>query len=209
MSDSLWPHGLQHARLPCPSPSPRVCSDSCPLSQWCYLIISSSATLFSFCLLSFPASGSFPMSSLHQVAKYWSFSFSISPSNEYLGSISFRINWFDLLAGDRGCAYPQIFCRLSFVFSCVCSSRATFVSLSAAHSPSCDPRRASDLNRLVQTWLDWIASLSRLPFVTSHLFLTSCGLRYSFKPAAQHWVLGSAEDKASASNSHLCWRLCL
>ena len=133
-------------------------------------------------------------------------------SNEFFasgGQVSFRINWLDLLAGDRSCAYPQIFSRLSFVFSCVCSSRATFVALSAARSPSCDPRRASDLNRPVQTWLDWIASLSRLPLVTSHLFLTSCGLRYSFKPAAQHWVLGSAEDKASASDSHHCRRLCL
>ena len=52
MSNSLWPHGLQHARLPCPSPSPRVCSNSCPLSQWCYPTISSSATIFSFCLQS-------------------------------------------------------------------------------------------------------------------------------------------------------------
>ena len=75
-----------------------VCSNSCSLNQWCYLIISSSATLFSFCLLSFPASGSFPMSSLHQVAKALSFSFTISPSNEYSGLISFRINWFDLVA---------------------------------------------------------------------------------------------------------------
>ena len=62
MSNSLWPHGPQHARLPCPSLSPRVCSNSCPVSQWCYLTISSSATLFSFCLQSFPASGSFPVS---------------------------------------------------------------------------------------------------------------------------------------------------
>ena len=60
MSDSLQPQGLQHSRLPCPSLSPRVCSDSCPLSQWCYIIISSSAP-FSFCLQSFPASGSFPI----------------------------------------------------------------------------------------------------------------------------------------------------
>jgi len=55
-------HELQHARLPCPLLSPRVCSSSCPLSQWCYLTVSSSATLFSFCLQSFPASESFPMS---------------------------------------------------------------------------------------------------------------------------------------------------
>ena len=61
MSDSLRPHGRQHARLPCPSLSPGVCSNSCPLSQWWYLTISSSAALY-FCLQSFPASGSFPMS---------------------------------------------------------------------------------------------------------------------------------------------------
>ena len=61
MSDSLGPSGLQHARIPCPSPSPRVCSNSCPLSQWCDPTISSSVTPFSSCLQSFPASGSFPM----------------------------------------------------------------------------------------------------------------------------------------------------
>ena len=60
-SYSLLLHGLQHARLFCTPLSPGVCSDSCPLSQWCYLTISSSATLFSFCLQSFPASRSFPV----------------------------------------------------------------------------------------------------------------------------------------------------
>ena len=63
LSDSLWSHGLQQARLPCPSLSPRVCSHSCPLSWWCYLTIWSSATPF-FCFHAFPASGSFPMSQL-------------------------------------------------------------------------------------------------------------------------------------------------
>ena len=62
MSNSLQSHGLQHETLPCPSLSSRVCSNSCPLNQWYYLTISSSATLFSFCLQSFPESGSFPMS---------------------------------------------------------------------------------------------------------------------------------------------------
>ena len=61
VSDSSWPHELQHARLPCPSPSPRVCSNSGTLNQWCHPIISSSVICFS-CLQSFPASGSFPMS---------------------------------------------------------------------------------------------------------------------------------------------------
>ena len=62
VSDSSRPIGLQHVRLPCPSPSPRVCPSSCPLSQWCHPTISSSVTLFSFCSQSFPASGSFPIS---------------------------------------------------------------------------------------------------------------------------------------------------
>ena len=60
-SDTLWPHGLQHARLPCPSPTPGACSDSCLSSRWCHPTISSSVITFS-CLQSFPASGSFPMS---------------------------------------------------------------------------------------------------------------------------------------------------
>ena len=62
VSTSLRPHRLQHARLPCPSPSPAVCSNSCPLSQWYHPTISSSVATFSSCLQSFPASGSFPIS---------------------------------------------------------------------------------------------------------------------------------------------------
>ena len=62
MSDSLWPRGLQYAKLLCPPLSPRTCSNSCPLSWWCYVIILFSATPFFFCLQSFPASGSFPVS---------------------------------------------------------------------------------------------------------------------------------------------------
>ena len=64
ISNSLWPHGLQHARLPCPSLSPGVCSNSCTLSQWCHLTISSFVIVFSSCPQSFPESGSFPMSQL-------------------------------------------------------------------------------------------------------------------------------------------------
>ena len=62
MSDSLRPHGLQHTRPPCPSPTPRACSNSCPLSQWCHPTISSSVIPFFSCLQSLPASRSFPMS---------------------------------------------------------------------------------------------------------------------------------------------------
>ena len=62
MSDSLWPNGLQHTRLPCPSPTPGAYSNSCPLIQWCHSTILSSVIPFSSCLQSFPASGSFKMS---------------------------------------------------------------------------------------------------------------------------------------------------
>ena len=62
MSNSLWPNGLQHARHPCPSPTPKACSNSCPSSWWCHPTISSSVIPFSSCLQSFPASGSFPVS---------------------------------------------------------------------------------------------------------------------------------------------------
>ena len=64
VSNSLQPHGLQHTRPPCPSPSPRVCPSSCSLHQWCCPAISSCEALFSFCPQSFPASGTFPMSHL-------------------------------------------------------------------------------------------------------------------------------------------------
>ena len=63
-SNSLWPHRLQDARLPCPSPTPGACSNSCPLSQWCHPTISSSVVPFSSCLQSFPASGSLPVNQL-------------------------------------------------------------------------------------------------------------------------------------------------
>ena len=62
VSNTLWPHGLQHARFPCPSPTPGTCSNSCPLSWWCHPTVSSSVVPFSSCLQSFPASRSFQMS---------------------------------------------------------------------------------------------------------------------------------------------------
>ena len=98
MSDSLRSHGLQHTRLPHPSPSPRVYSNSHPLDWWYHPTISSSVALF-FCLQFFPASRSFPVSQLlASGGQSIRASFSISPSNEYSGLISFKIDLFDLLA---------------------------------------------------------------------------------------------------------------
>ena len=99
VSDSLKPHGLQHARPPRPSATIRVYSNPCPFSQWHHPTVSSSVVPFFSCLQYFPAWGSFQMSQLYiRWPKYWSFNFSISPSNEYSGLISFRIDWLDLLA---------------------------------------------------------------------------------------------------------------
>ena len=118
MSNSLWPHGLQHARLPCPSPTPGAFSNSCPSSQWCHPAISSSVVPFNLSFLAslsqwchptisssvippsiFPSNRVFSNESVLHIRgpKYWSFSFSISPSNEHSGLISFRMDWFDLL----------------------------------------------------------------------------------------------------------------
>ena len=103
VSDSLRPHELQRARPPCPSPTPRVHWDSHPSSQWCHPNISSSVILFSSYLQPFPALGSFPVSQFFASdgLKYWSFIFIIQLSNKYSGLISFKTDWFDLLALQR------------------------------------------------------------------------------------------------------------
>ena len=99
VSDSLRPHGLQHARLPCPSSTPRASSDSCPLSQWCHPTISSCRSLLLPPSI-FPSIRVFSNESVLCIRwpKYWNFNFSISPSNEYSGLISFRMDQLDFLA---------------------------------------------------------------------------------------------------------------
>ena len=101
MSNSLWLHELQHARLTCPSLSPWVCSNSCPLSQWCHPTLSSSIAPFSSCPQSFPASGSFLTNQLFVSGEGLEIQLQHSPSNEYSGLISFRINRLDLLAVQK------------------------------------------------------------------------------------------------------------
>ena len=90
MSNSLRPYGLQHSRLPCPSPSPGVCSNSHPLNRWCYPTSSSSVVL--------PTIRVFSNELAFHIKWPKCWSFSNSPSNEYSGLISFRIDWFDLFA---------------------------------------------------------------------------------------------------------------
>ena len=98
MSSSLWPHGLQHTRLPCPSVSPRVCSNSCPLSQWCHPTVSSCRPLLLLPSI-FQHQDLFQwVHSSHQVARVLELQLQHPSFYEYWGWISFRMNWFDLLA---------------------------------------------------------------------------------------------------------------
>ena len=127
MSDSLQPNELQHTRPPCPSPYSGACSNSCPLSLWCHPTISSSVVPFSSCLQSFPASGSVLRI---RWPKYWSFSFSISPSNEHPGRVSLRMDWLDLLAvqGTQELSpTPQFKSINSLVLSFLHSPRCTSI----------------------------------------------------------------------------------
>ena len=99
MPDSLRPHALQHARLPCPSPTTRACSNSCPLSRWCHPTILSSVIPFSSCLPSFLASSSFKkVSSSYQAAKALEFLLQHQSFQWVFGTAFFRIDLFDLLA---------------------------------------------------------------------------------------------------------------
>ena len=99
VSDSLRLHEPQHARLSCPSPTPGVHPNPCPLSRWCHPAISSSVVPFSSCPQSFPASGSFQMSQLFASGSQNTgvFVFNLSPSKEHPGPISLRMDWLDLL----------------------------------------------------------------------------------------------------------------
>ena len=98
--DSLQHHESQHARPPCPSQTPGAYPNSCPSSQWCHPAISSSVVPFSSCPPTPPSIRVFSNESTlcMRWPQYWSFSLSISPSNEHPGLISFRMDWLDLLA---------------------------------------------------------------------------------------------------------------
>ena len=124
--ESPW---IAVCRLPCPSPTPRTCSNSCPLGQWCHPTISSSVAPFSSSPQSFPESVFSNESALCiRWPKYWNFSLSTSPSNEYSGLISFTNDWFNLLVVQRTLKsllqHPQFESSNSLTFSllylCVC-----------------------------------------------------------------------------------------
>ena len=132
VSGSLQPHGLQHTRLPCPSPSPGACSNSCPLSQWCHPTISSSVVAFSSCLHSFPASGSFLKSQFFASGIQ-----SVGASASVLMNIQ---DWFPL--GLTG-GIPLQSNRLSRVFSITTVQKHQFFSLQPSLWSNCQ----------IHTWL--------------------------------------------------------
>ena len=124
------------------------------IDPWCHPTISSSVILFSSCLQYFPASGSFLMKSALPIRwpKYWSFSFSISPSNEHSGLISFRIDWFDLLAvqGTLKSLLQLYSSKASIFFLCVCSA---FFTVQLSHPYMTTAPQFEDINSLVLSLL--------------------------------------------------------
>ena len=109
VSDSLQPHGLQHARLPCPSPAPRAYSNSCPLSRWCHPTISSSVAPFSSCPQSFPASGSFLLSPFFiSGSQRIGVSALVLPMNIQGWSPSERTGWISLLSKGLSRVFSNI-----------------------------------------------------------------------------------------------------
>ena len=117
MSNSLPLHGLQTARVPCPSLSPEVCSNSCQLNRWCQTTISTSDALFS-CPQSFPASGPFPVSWLFTSGGQSIEASELVLPNEYSGLISVQIDWFDLPAvqGTLKCLLQHHSSKISILY---------------------------------------------------------------------------------------------
>ena len=126
--DSLWTHGLQHTRLPCPSLSPRVYSNICPLSWWCYLTISPSPTLFSSCPQFFQYQGFFQwVGSLHQVAKILELQFQ-HQSFQWIYRVDFFLGFIDLISlQSKG---------LSRVFSSITIQKHNSSALSFLYGPT-------------------------------------------------------------------------
>ena len=191
MSDSLRPHGLQHARLACPSPTPRVYSNSCPLHRWCHPTISSSVVPFSH-LQSFRGSGSFPMSQFFCIRwpKYRSFS-SVS------GLISFRIDWLDLLAVQG--TLKSLLHSVQFSRSVVSDSLWPH-ELQHARPPCPSPTPGVYPNSCPLSWWCHPAiSSSVVPFSSCPQFLPASG---SF-PMSQLFTWGGQSIRVSASASVL------
>ena len=152
VSESLGLHGLQHNRPPFPSPTPWAYSNSWPLTQWCHPIISSSVIPFSSCFQSLPVT--FLSVLCIRWPKYWSFSFSINPSNKYSGLISFRIDWLDLLEvqGTLKSLLQHHSSKASFLWG------SAFFIVQLSH-PYMTTGKTIALTRLRQTFVSQVMSL--------------------------------------------------
>ena len=137
MSNSLWPHGLQHTRLPCPWLSSGVCSDSCGLSRWYYLTISSFTALFSFCLQSPQHQGLFQwIRSLHQVARVWETQIE-HQSFQWIFTVNFfSVEWVDFLAVQGTLNSPLQYKGLSRVLFRTTILITDSLALSFLYSPT-------------------------------------------------------------------------
>ena len=159
----------------CPLPSHKVCPSSSPLYWWCHPDISYSDTLFSFCPHSFPASGTFLESAVHiRWPKYWSFSFSTSPSKDYLGLISLKIGWFDLVAVQRS---------LRSLLKHHSIQRHQFFSTPPSLWASLVAQMVKNPPAMWETWvwsLDWEDSLKK--GMATHSSILACRIPWTEEP---------------------------
>ena len=174
VSDSLRPRESQHARPPCPLPTPGVHPNSCASSWWCHPAISSSVVPFSSCPKSLPGSESFPMSQLFTSGGQSigvSASVSISPSNEHAGLLYFRMDWLDLLAG-----------RLSRVFSNTTVQKHQFFGAQLSSQSNSHPYMTTGKTIALTRWtfVDKVISL---------LFNMLSGLVITFLPRSKHLLI--------------------
>ena len=171
MSDPLWPNGLQHARLPCPSPIPGAYSNSCPSRRWCHPI--SHPLLLPPSI--FPSIRVFSNEPVLHIRwpKHWSFSFNISPFNEYSGLISFRMDWLDLLEVQR--TFKSLLQHHSSKASILWCSAVFIVQLS---HPLMTIGKTIGLTR--QTFVDKVMSL---------LFNLLSRLVIAFLPRSKHLLI--------------------
>ena len=176
MSDSLRPHESQHARPPCPSPTPGVHSNSCPLSRWCHPAISSSVVPFS-CPQSLPAIRVFSNeSTLHmRWPNYWSFSFSTSPSKEHPGLISIRMDWLDLtVQGTLKSLLQQHNLKASIL------QHSVFLMVQLSHPLKEVTEKSKLKNQLAYTHTQLLASRSASPISTLTSPCMYCPLEKDF-----------------------------
>ena len=200
LSDSLWPHRLQRASLPCPSPSPGVCSNSCQLSRWCHPAISSSVVPFSSCLQSFPASGSFPMSQLFTSGGQ---RIAVSPSASMKGrwcpNLLCPAPWRPLVANWAQCFLaPLQPCKRRLLDSSDSfASQNTSLMVSHAHTSTPTSSHAYDSKCASQMSLRSCSYIRRIKHVTclltAYLLVYMCVV---YEPSPLAVISGASQDRS-------------